>query len=543
MSKTKNAKFKWRKLLFAATAAATSLVAPAAEVLAWDTNIPDESYTMGTPSKYGILNHISNNCEEDNYQDGDNNKACLGVGLGSELEFVRIRKADDTNANFEAYAGAGEYLALEPGVTYEVRAYYHNEAMAILGNMNAKAGAYYVNNHAFPEGGYTDLGECGGIGTIYNTRFRIKLPQSVAAGQTDAQLGAQYTYDSFHWDDSTKAYQVDGDGNVALTKDDYVFDSLHLANLGNEDIKIVLDDATVTLHNANATNGTKLATNNTSDNDVFPESTTGGALIGSLAMDGKVCACSNYSGYVSYTFHTEQASSDLVKEVSLDGENFSSSIEANPGDTVTYRVRYTNTGSKDLTNVTFRDELPEGVTLVPGTTKLVDNANPDGKILADVINTDGFNLGLFGPGASATLTYQVKLDENLYDQFECENTLENKISVVDDSSTGPKTSTSRIVVREDCDNPGTPTTPPEYPHTGPAEIITAIIAVAALAVGGTYWYRSQKDLKRATAGAKAQNVSAKKDEAPKAQNVSAKKDEAPKAQSEDNAEKDIKKDS
>ena len=174
---------------------------------------------------------------------------------------------------------------------------------------------------------------------------------------------------------------------------------------------------------------------------------------------------------------------------------------------------------------------------------MVDNANPDGKILADVINTDGFNLGLFGPGASATLTYQVKLDENLYDQFECETTLENKISVVDDSSTGPKTSTSRIVVREDCDNPGTPTTPPEYPHTGPAEIITAIIAVAALAVGGTYWYRSQKDLKRATAGAKAQNVSAKKDEAPKAQNVSAKKDEAPKAQSEDNAEKDIKKDS
>ena len=38
---------------------------------------------------------------------------------------------------------------------------------------------------------------------------------------------------------------------------------------------------------------------------------------------------------------------------------------------------------KDLTNVTFRDELPKGVTLVPGTTKLVDNANPDGKILAD----------------------------------------------------------------------------------------------------------------------------------------------------------------
>jgi uncharacterized repeat protein (TIGR01451 family) len=233
-------------------------------------------------------------------------------------------------------------------------------------------------------------------------------------------------------------------------------------------------------------------------------------------MDGKICACANYSGYVSYTFHTEQAASELVKEVSLDGENFSSSIEANPGDTVTYRVSYKNAGSKDLTNVTFRDELPKGVTLVPGTTKLVDNANPDGKILADVINTDGFNLGLFGPGASATLTYQVKLDENLYDQFDCETALDNKISVTDDT-TGTQTSTSRIIVRENCDTTTTTTTtPPEYPHTGPAEIITAIVAVTALAVGGTYWYRSQKDLKRATAGAKAAISSAKKDDAPEA---------------------------
>ncbi len=530
MPKHKNTKLKWRKLLFAATATVASIVAPAASTHAWDTNIPGESYTMGTPAKYGILNHISNNCEEDNYQDGDNNKACLGVGLGSELEFVRIRKADDTNANFEAYAGAGEYLALEPGATYEVRAYYHNDAMATLGNMNAKAGAYYINNHAFPEGGYTDLGECGGIGTIYNTRFRIKLPQSVAAGQTNAQLGAQYTYDSFHWDEGTNAYHVDGDGNVELTKDDYVFDSLHLANLGDKDIKIVLDDATVTLHNANATNGTKLATNNSSDNDVFPESTTGGALIGSLAMDGKICACSAYSGYVSYTFHTEQAASDIVKEVSLDGENFASSVEAKAGDIVTYRVRYTNTGSKDLTNVTFRDQLPEGVTLVPGTTKLVDNANPDGKILADVINSDGFNLGLFGPGASATLTYQAKIDENLNEKFECEIALENVISVTDDT-TGTSSSTSRIIVRQNCDTPNTPSTPPEYPHTGPAEVITAIIAITALAVGGTYWYRSQKDLKRATAGAKAKDVSVNK------------KDETPKAHSDNKTDKEAKKDS
>ena len=109
----------------------------------------------------------------------------------------------------------------------------------------------------------------------------------------------------------------------------------------------------------------------------------------------------------------------------------------------------------------------------------------------------------------------MKVNDNLYDEFDCEITLENLISVTDDT-TGTKTSTSRIVVRKDCDTPDTPTTPttpPEYPHTGPAEIITAIIAVTALAVGGTYWYRSQKDLKKASAGAKAHDATIKNDNA------------------------------
>ena len=92
-------------------AAVTSVVAPVAYTSAWDTNI-DERYTMGQPSKYGILNHITNNCHEDNYVDGDNTKDCLGEGLGSELEFVRVRVASDTNANFETYSNDGEALRL-----------------------------------------------------------------------------------------------------------------------------------------------------------------------------------------------------------------------------------------------------------------------------------------------------------------------------------------------------------------------------------------------------------------------------------------------
>lgn len=493
MLKTKNTKFKWRRMLLAATTTFASLAGPAASTLAWDSsgNILNERYTMGNPAKYGILNHITNNCHEDNYVDGDNNKDCLGEGLGSELEFVRVRVASDTNADFEAYASDGAALELQAGQTYEVRVYYHNDAMSAIGNMNANAAEWYIKNgEKHPE--TTDLGECGGIGTLSNTRVRMVIPQIVAAGQNDVQLGAQYSYDSIHWDNSTNAYERDAEGNLVQTRD-FVFDSLNLANSTDKDMKIVLDDATVTLHNNNATNGQKLAINADNDNDIFPEDKLGGALIGSLEMNGRVCACAEYSGYVSYTFHTEQAESELIKEASLDGENFSSTVSAKPGDVVTYRINYKNAGTRDLTNVTFRDTLPEGVTLIPGTTKLINNANPDGIILEDVIGQNGINTGTYAPGAFATITYQVKVDEDIYEKIDCtEISLDNLITVTDDV-TGSSTSTSRIIIKENC----TPTTPPTFPNTGPIEIVTVVIAVAALSAGVIYYCNSQKALNAA----------------------------------------------
>ena len=499
MLKTKNIKFKWRKALLAATTAILPVVGPAASTFAWDSseNISGERYTMGSPAKYGILNHITNNCHEDNYVDGDNNKDCLGEGLGSELEFVRIRVASDTNANFEAYVGGA--LELQPGQTYEVRSYYHNDAMSALGNLNANAAAYYIENGSLPEG-YTDMGECGGIGTIANTRFRVVLPTQVAAGQSDVQLGAQYSYDSIHWDDAAKGYQRDGNDKLVQTRD-YVYDSLYLSNTTGKDMKIVLDNASITLHNNNATDGQKLAINAENDNDIFPEegNELGGALISSVfdsegKMNGKICACAEYSGYVSYTFHTEQAEAEVVKEASLDGVNFSSTVSAKPGDTVTYRIKYKNSGTRELTHVTFKDTLPAGVTLVPGTTKLVNYSNPNGLILDDVIGQNGIDTGNYGPGAEAEITYQVKVNDDIYDQIDCtEMPLDNLIKVTDDINTEGITSTSRIIIKEDC----APVTPPTFPNTGPVEIITVVIAVAALTAGAIYYYNSQKALNAA----------------------------------------------
>ena len=46
--------------------------------------------------------------------------------------------------------------------------------------------------------------------------------------------------------------------------------------------------------------------------------------------------------------------------------------------------------------------------LMPGTTVMTNNANPNGLKMKDIINQNGFNTGLYGPGATCTITYRAK---------------------------------------------------------------------------------------------------------------------------------------
>lgn len=48
----------------------------------------------------------------------------------------------------------------------------------------------------------------------------------------------------------------------------------------------------------------------------------------------------------------------------------------------------------------------------------------------------------------------------------------------------------------------TPETPEELPEAGPAEIVLAVIVVIAVVAGGVYWYKSSKEVKKATRRAK-----------------------------------------
>lgn len=81
-----------------------------------------------------------------------------------------------------------------------------------------------------------------------------------------------------------------------------------------------------------------------------------------------------------------------------------------PGDIITYTIIVTNGGTSSAANVTVTDAPPAFTSYVAGSTEL--NATP----VADVAgNTPlaaaaGYNIGSLAGGASATITFQVKID-------------------------------------------------------------------------------------------------------------------------------------
>ena len=94
-------------------------------------------------------------------------------------------------------------------------------------------------------------------------------------------------------------------------------------------------------------------------------------------------------------------------------------VTAKGGNTVNYRIRFTNTGNTTLKNVVIVDTLPANMTYVSGSTTL------DGKKAADgVVTKSGLNIGSVAAGKTATVIFNVKVDSKLNDACE-DSTLTN----------------------------------------------------------------------------------------------------------------------
>lgn len=355
----------------------------------------------------------------------------------------------DSGSTFE------DEVKLEPGKTYEVYIGYHNNAKSSLNK--------------------------SGAGIARGAKVAVQYPTNVTPAQKgtiSAIISAVNANPEEVWDE---AY-VTSDTDVMLN---YVVGSAKI-------------------YNDWGTNGSVLST------ALFSEE---GTYIGLNELNGLLPGCAEYSGRILIKFKASAVGAKVEKTVSLDGENFSKEVNAKPGDEVTYKVVFTNTGTTDLHNVTLHDELPEELTLIEGTTYLQYSTEATANKMTDLIASNGYNTGTYGPGTSSTITYKVKISDN---QEFC-GSLVNKIFA--DHDNGEITDGAIVNVEgNNCEKPTydcttDPTLPEcqnqekncktnpemegcqELPNTGPLEIVLAIVIITGIGGGGYYLYRTQKTLK------------------------------------------------
>lgn len=335
-------------------------------------------------------------------------------------------------AELGAYGEFVDEIQIVPGKEYEVYIGYHNNAAA---NYNE-----------------------GGTGIAQQVRLSTQFPSVVTPdqkGKVSAIISAYNTVPLEVWDE---AYFT-----------------------STEEVTLRYKEGSAKIYNSWATNGRVLS------ESMFSSS---GTYLGANELDGFLPGCAEYSGHVIYVLIAEQPQMKITKTVSLDGEKFFKNVTAEVGQKVTYKVEFENTGNTAFTNVTFHDKFPDGMKLVPNTTYMYNNSHPDGELLSDLIDKNGYNTGRYAPGASATLIYEAEVTDYVEKNGDCgDNRLVNMMYV--DHDGGETSDGATVIVNREC-----AVTVTTLPESGPGEIALAVIAVLSIGVGGAYWYRSRRMLKR-----------------------------------------------
>ncbi len=244
--------------------------------------------------------------------------------------------------------------------------------------------------------------------------------------------------------------------------------------------------------------------------------TSTGAKLGYDKLDGNIPGCFQYAGVVVFhvkpQFPTKSADFTVQKQVRKEGvSTWTETAKVSAGDTVNYRLVFTNSGQTQLNNVMLKDQLPANVTFVPGTVRILNAANPNGAFVkdGDKLVTDGVNIGSYtGGGSNAIVVFQAKVAAEA--KLKCgTNTLVNTMFATPEGQS-PKQDTADVTVDKVCEDtpevpvtPETPETPttPETPEEVPAELpetgvagLSAALGLGSLVAATRYYITSRRAL-------------------------------------------------
>lgn len=308
--------------------------------------------------------------------------------VGDETNFVVVKDAANTSDG-----GWQDNITVQPGKEYIVRMYVHNNAATSL-NL-----------------------------TAVNTRVMASVPTTT---------GKNVSVSGFVSADNAQPKQV--------------WDDIHFNGSENFNLAYVAGSAKI-YNNGYAKSGQGL-----------PDSivTNSGALVGYNGPDGKVPGCFEYANYVYFKvkpqFATPSTDFTVKKEVRKSGEStFVESVNAKPGDTLNYRITYTNTGNAESKDVILKDKLPAGISHVPGSVKIMNANNPGGAFVADgdKLFSSGINIGAYTAGSNALVIFNATVANN--DQLPVcgTNTLRN-VASAQPHGQNPKEDDANAVVPKEC---------------------------------------------------------------------------------------------
>lgn len=287
----------------------------------------------------------------------------------------------------------------------------------------------YVHNNAADNLNTVPDGQGGFVGVARDTKVRIFLPTAIdGALRANAYISAS---------------------NATPTS---VYDTVDFSGAGKFGIEYVPGSARAYTNSVPA--GMTL-----SDSIV-----TTGAPIGYTAPNGTVPGCFEYTSIVTIKVKVKKPSIAIEKTVrKLGGDKtWVDSLNVQPNDTVEYRLKITNTGKTDLTNITVGDRLPPNMSYLAGTTRLYNAATPaEGTKLNDGIVPGALKLNAtYQPNSMAVIVFQAKVNASITDK-ECGSPrLRNVADVRADQAPTPVEDSADVVVNtgKDCK----PTDKPSY---------------------------------------------------------------------------------
>lgn len=307
----------------------------------------------------------------------------------------------------------------------------------------------YVHNGADPSL------NASGVGIAKNTRVRVALPTGIAKSQEAmAYISAdnaqpQTVYDSLD-------FGAANGGSFGL---DYVKGSAHIQ--GNY-INSSLPDSVV----------------------------TSGATIGTNALDGQLKGCFQQMVYVTIQVKVTMPEYSLTKQVSVKNKTstWAKSDNVVAGDTADWLLTFKNNGETPLNSVAVVDQVPAGLTVVPGSVKLTNGNYPNGytfpnSAVIDNGRTISVNIGNYNPGILAYITYQTTVDKPGATVCAPE-TLTNK-AFATPSSFGAIWDTASVTVPgNECKPPTTPAYSCDLLHVTPGDRAVTVDAFKTSATGG-----------------------------------------------------------